>query len=1202
MTRDDTARLVAELPPESSGRRHACAVLGVAAGALGALRTLLGAIPTTCGAAFVVVSDEPYDCADLAAVLQPYTALAVRSIAGTAALEPRSVYLVPSYLEVHALDTHVHLKRPELDSHAPIDAAFRAAAVAGPRGIGAVLTGHGTAGTLGLRTLKQRGGLAIAQLPSEAEAAGMPSAAIGAGAVDLVLSVRDMPSAIARYERTRARVPRFDDIAAVAELADALHSQTGGDFSIYRRSVLVKHAGKRMRMHAVADWPTYLSLLRENTGEARALAADVRGNEAEFFACDRTFERLQREVLPRLFDPNDGPRESLRAWVIGCGTGEEAYSLAISLLEARAREDSVPLPFQLFATDIDAEALRKARLGRYPAEIATSVSAARLDAFFIRDGEHGYRVKREVRDAILFARHDVCEDLPFSKLDLVLCSGELLDRLTPDSRRAVLRSLHFALRPDGLLLTDSPIALDAATSALFSVDADGVLHHRLGRSPLPELRPSSADALLMDARAEYMKNAGQDARDARLLHLSMMERYVPASLLVDENDTIIYYSARAARFIQVPGGEVDHNVLRALREPLRSAVRGGLDAVDSRPVWASDALLVHTELGLRRVVVHVERVPSDAAERAAKVVVFEEIAAVDASHTVADHAGSGVAALQRIESELDDAGRRLLDMTSDVGDEDEQRAERAQVLDRLETAKRYLREIGDELVALDRGHRERLYELERLSADLEVLLESTGLATLFLDESLRVVRFTPSLHDIFDLVPNDRGRSLTDLTHRLRSEDFVADARRVFANKVTVEREVEGNNGKWYLMRMLPYRYAPSALVGAAITFVDITTRVKAEQDLREADKRKDDFIALLAHELRNPLAPISSGIEVLKHRDLDPATLQRITATMSRQTAQLVRLIDDLLDISRIRSGRLVLRKAAVELADIVRDAVAQVRPLIERARHDLLVDVPAEPIALNADAARITQVLANLLNNSARYTPPSGKIQVRARLEQGMASIVVIDDGVGMEPTALPRVFEMFYQSGTPRSGSQGGLGIGLALAKSLVELHGGSISAASAGLGRGSEFTLRLPTLQRAEQEVDVASVSAQASTKHSVLVVDDNVDAAQTLAMLIRRLGDNDVHVAASGQEGLALAQRLKPDTIFLDLMMPGLDGYEVARLLRREPWAAHTWLVALTGFGLEEHKRQTQAAGFDEHLTKPANPTALAAVLARPARF
>jgi two-component system, chemotaxis family, CheB/CheR fusion protein len=683
--------------------------------------------------------------------------------------------------------------------------------------------------------------------------------------------------------------------------------------------------------------------------------------------------------------------------------------------------------------------------------------------------------------------------------------------------------------------------------------------------------------------------------DARVVHLALLERYTPASVLVDDEGRVLHYSVRAGRYLRAPDGEASPYLVRFLREPLRSAVRAGLDAVRRRErPWTSDALLVHTEKGVRRVAVHVDSANPSVPAAKVKLVVFEEVDAArgDDVPGTADYTS-------RLGSDLEEASRRLRDV---VGTEDDGRheTELLGVLDDLDAARVELRTVDAELTTLDQDNRTRLEELARLSADLEVLLESTGLATLFLDRELKIVRFTPPLLDIFDVLPGDKGRPLADLAHRLIDTDLLGDSRRVLGDLMPIEREVEADNGKWYLVRMLPYRSGPQRLGGVAITLVDITTRKNAEQEIREADRRKDEFIALLAHELRNPLAPISAGIEILKRRELEPAIAERVTLTMGRQAAQLVRLIDDLLDVSRISSGRLQLRKTTVVLADIVRDAVAAVKPLIDRSGHALTVEVPPEPILLDADSARLTQVLANLLNNAARYTPNGGRIALSVRRDGESAVVTVRDNGCGIPASALPHVFEMFYQGADPRSSTQTGLGIGLALAKSLVDMHGGTIDAASAGQDRGSEFTLRVPALQQAgAARSDARSGAAAGLGGHRVLVVDDNADAARTLAMLIETLGENEVHVALSGEEALPLAERIKPDTVFLDLKMPDMDGYEVAQQLRREPWGTDAWLVALTGWGLDDHKRRTKEAGFDEHLTKPADRAALETILARP---
>jgi two-component system CheB/CheR fusion protein len=1184
-------------------------VVGASAGALEALRTLLGNMPADSGVTFVVVVHSSSRSTWLVELLQPYTQLSVRGAEADVPLEANTVVVVAAGADVAAVDSHLRLVASPMGAsqHARIDRFFRAVAAAhGARAVGIVLTGAGSDGALGLRQVKDRGGLTIAQAPTEAEWASMPRSAIDTGAVDLVLPLREMPSAILRYLGT-PRVEQDDDSASTRldELLELLESRTGRDFSVYRRSVLTRRVGKRMRLNAIDDWSSYLAFLRSETGEAKALANDLLSNVTDFFADPKAFARLESDVLPRLFAHRSG-EDTLRAWVVGCSTGEEAYSIAIALSEQSALCRPATR-VQVFASEMADESLERARVGLYPLQIEDSIAPARLQTFFVRDDKLGYRVRAQLRSLVVFASHDVINDFPFSQLDLIVCRGSLLEDLNPDARLTVLRNFHYALRQHGLLVVDSGATVGNENPQLFAADGDGV-YRRLARAE----QSASLPPMVYRARPPgplRASNGTRGSQDVRLIHLELLERYAPASVLVDADARVVHYSARAGRFVRFPGGEPTHELMHMLREPLRSAVHAGIEAVDRHgSSWASDALLVHAETGVITVAVHVEpAVSRPDAPANAKVIVFRELGpgeSVDPDSRSRD--ASDFTA--ELELELEEASRHLRAVVAN-GKESVPAREAVgeardgallSVLADIESAKEELQNINEELMSLDRDNRTRVEELARVSADLEVLLESTGLATLFLDRDLKVVRFTPPLLEIFHVLPSDKGRPLAELNHRLRDADVVDDAGRVLKHMTPVEREAEADNGKWYLLRMLPYRSAPQGLGGVAMTLVDITSRKLAELALRENDRRKDEFIALLAHELRNPLAPISSGIEILRRNDVDRSVAERITLTMSRQTGQLVRLIDDLLDVSRISSGRLQLRKARVALADIVRDAVAAVQPLIDRSRHELSVDLPRERILLDADAARLTQVLANLLNNAARYTPSGGKIAVRARRDGNHVVVAVQDNGFGMSNGVLQHVFEMFYQGGDPRAARQTGLGIGLALAKSLVEMHGGTISVASGGVNRGSEFTLRLPVLDQTAFEPSVAETSGPALGGHRVLVVDDNADAAQTLAVLIGTLGENDVHVALSGEEALPLAKRIKPDTVFLDLKMPEMDGYEVAQRLRQEPWCDSTWLVALTGWGLDEHKRRTKDAGFDQHLTKPADRAALEAILSRPA--
>jgi PAS domain S-box-containing protein len=402
----------------------------------------------------------------------------------------------------------------------------------------------------------------------------------------------------------------------------------------------------------------------------------------------------------------------------------------------------------------------------------------------------------------------------------------------------------------------------------------------------------------------------------------------------------------------------------------------------------------------------------------------------------------------------------------------------------------------------------------------------------------------------------------------------------------------------WIDARVSRFTDAAGRPVGILGLAHDISDRKRAEEALREADRRKDEFLAMLGHELRNPLAPVRSALEVLRLRKVQDPKVERAHATIDRQVTHLTRLVDDLLDVSRITRGLIELHREPVDLATVVSHAVEMVAGAVQARGHELMVSLPTRPVRLEADATRLTQVVFNLLNNAAKYTEPGGRIWLTAEREGSEVVVRVRDTGVGIAPELLPRVFDLFTQGERTLDRSQGGLGLGLTLVRSLVEMHGGRVEAHSAGPGKGSEFVARLPALPAAAAESPRAPApQPPAARPVRVMVVDDNVDVAEAVAMLLEDLG-HVVQIAHSGPQALELARDFRPEAVFLDIGLPGMDGYEVAQRLRAEPGLEGMLLAALSGYGQEEDHGRSRESGFDEHLVKPVGSEELQALLAR----
>jgi two-component system CheB/CheR fusion protein len=504
------------------------------------------------------------------------------------------------------------------------------------------------------------------------------------------------------------------------------------------------------------------------------------------------------------------------------------------------------------------------------------------------------------------------------------------------------------------------------------------------------------------------------------------------------------------------------------------------------------------------------------------------------------------------------------------------------------------------------------------SEHLRVTLESVGDAILVTDAEGRVTLLNPvaealtgwnkeeasaqPLETVFQIVNEQTRRPAENPVARVLREGVVVGLANhtVLIGRDGTRRPIDDSAA--------PIKDSAGRVIGVILVFRDVSERKRLEEgqqqrirELAEADRNKNEFLAMLAHELRNPLAPLSNALQILRMSEADSSAAERAREMMERQLHHLVRLVDDLLDMSRIMSGKIGLRKEKVEAASVITRAIETIQPLVESQGHQLHVALPAKPVWLHGDLVRLAQVIGNLLHNSAKYMERGGQIWLSSEKEGDTLVVRVRDAGIGIDPDVLPCIFDLFTQANHSASRAQGGLGIGLTLVRRLVEMHSGSVSAFSEGLGKGSEFVVRLPVVSGAAPAHEALTKANGATPSppvpgHRVLVVDDNRDAADSLAVLLRILGQ-DVQVAHDGPAALEAARRQRPDVVFLDIGMPGMDGYDVARGLRRQPGLERVKLIALTGWGQEEDRQRSQEAGIEHHLVKPAELEILKAILA-----
>jgi PAS domain S-box-containing protein len=821
--------------------------LGASAGGIQALREFFENVPTDSGIAYVVILHiSPDHDSQLAGVLQQHCKLPVAQVTEKVRVQPDHVYVVPpnQHLEMH--DGHITVSQNLLveERRAPVDIFFRTLAESHQsRAVGVILSGTGANGSMGIKRIKERGGAAFVQNPREAEFNEMPRNSIATGLIDGVLPVAQIPARIITYKESLGKIEipvepeerPEDQQQALREVFTLLRVHTGHDFSNYKRPTLLRRIERRINIHNLPSLPAYAAFMAQNTEETHALLKDLLISVTNFFRDRRAFEAVEQEILPRLFaEKNAG--EPLRIWCVGCATGEEAYSLAMLCAERTLGVIDGP-KIQIFATDIDQNAINIARDGLYTLNDAADVSPERLRRFFTKEGDE-YRVRREIREMILFAVHNALKAPPFSRIDLATCRNMMI-YLNPAAQERILETLHFALRPGGFLFLGSSESVDGA-SDLYAIQSR---EHHLYQSreiaprayPVPESIPTFQYEPL---RPEPSPQGGSTPARGRMtygdLHAQLLEQYAPPSIVVNEEYDIVHLSERAGRYLQVAGGEPSNNLLKLVRPELSLELRSALyQATQRKSNVEARGLPVRIEDKTEAVNIHVRPVLREGDTARGFILVLFEQAEPGAARDEEVLISSEEPVARQLEEEL----TRLKAQLRNSVEQHEFQAEE------LKASNEELQSINEELTTVNQELKVKVEETAIAGNNLQNLINSTDLGTIFLDRSFRVNLFTPAAREIFNLIPADYGRPISDITHRLEYSDLIADCETVLDKLHTVEHEVSTQDGRAFLMRVLPYRTGDDRIQGVVVTFTDISSRKQAEENLRASEEQLRAYV-----------------------------------------------------------------------------------------------------------------------------------------------------------------------------------------------------------------------------------------------------------------------------------------------------------------------------------------------------------------------
>ena len=960
--------------PNSAGEPLSVVGIGVCAASLPSLLALFDGLKEELGAAYVVAvrQQDGLTVDRVVQALTPQTEFEVRAASDGESFKPDIVYVGGAAELITITDGHLSIRpaKEPIGHRGTVDSLLISLAEhAQDRAVAVILNGLGSDGTAGVTATKEFGGLSIAESLHGGGDVVEQGAASPAGIVDLLCSIDQIPGQIALYIRGLAVVgeqPEREISAHLGEvltaIAGTLRSVTGNDFHGYKRNTFLRRVQRRMQVTQTQSIESYAAQLRKDRDEVHHLFQDLLIGVTQFFRDPKEFEALEKEI-PRLFQ-GKGPADQFRVWVLGCATGEEAYSIAMLLAEHLQRIDNGPT-IQIFATDLDARALGAARAGRYSSAIAEHVGAERLTRWFVKEGDT-YRVAKELREMCIFSPHNLIKDAPFSRIDLLSCRN-LLIYLNAELQNRVIPIFHFSLRPGGVLFLGASEnvtrhqklfapgdrknrifrRLETPTKMLpeFPLSARSRPREPVAERPTPAVRPNTL-ALSISRRAEHVA-----------------DRYAPAYVIIDTQNEVLHFSGRTGRFLEPATGAANLNLLNLVHRDLRLDLRAALhEALEDR--GRVEHLRIPIKDNGRSTLVNLMVEPLvEGGDVTALVVLFQDAGPIPEVQVAEGRRGPSDEHVERLEAELRLTKDRLqatIEELESTNEELKSSNEEYQSIneelqssnEELETSKEELQSVNEELQTVNAELDHRVRDLARANSDLRNLLESTQIATIFLDNDLRVRSFTPTATELFHLLETDVGRPIDHLGSRVHYPDLSDDVRKVLAKLSTIERDVSSKDGRSYIARVLPYRSVDNFIAGAVITFVDVTSTVKAESALRDSEARLRTLLAELQHRVRNTLAVVKS--------------ITQRTADSSSSVDEMASHLSGRLDaFARVQSAVTRNPDRGIDLRGLIADEL-----LAHAAHEGQQVRIKGPDVALRPKAAEtISLALHELTTNAVKH-----------------------------------------------------------------------------------------------------------------------------------------------------------------------------------------------------------------------------------------
>ena len=1216
----------------------ACVVgIGASAGGLEALQQFLTFLPRDTDMAYVIIQHlSPDHKSLLREILGKYTSMPVVEAVNGMRVEKNHIYMIPPKynLEIESDELHLTEYNHQHINH-PIDIFFRSLAQSYEnRSVAVILSGTGSDGTNGIRAIKEQNGVIIVQTPESAKFDGMPNSAISTGFVDLILNpdsiAREMSHISASMNDT-GRGMQMSDEDLMSQVFSILKNITNINYTYYKQTTILRRIERRIVVTHNRNLREYVNYLTNNPEEAKILAKEVLIGVTSFFRDTDYFDVLKTKVITELLQ-SAAPSDQIRVWVAGCSTGEEAYSIAILFAEAMD-ELGISRQIKIFATDLDADAIATASRGVYGDNIIEDVSVPRLSRYFTRKGNH-YVINHEIRKMIVFAQHNVLQDPPFGKLDLISCRN-LLIYFQGILQRKLFAIFHMALKDKGYLFlgrSESVIDYDDVFRVLCANEKIFV-HNASGRAPVNDRITytmhdfdSSLDALnvpnsMEKSNISYTENE---------LDTKILETFMPACVIVDEKNKLTHTYGDCSKMLRIPLGSITLDIFSLVRTDLKIIVSKVLkESRETRSQVAYRKIPVKFDDQPEYISVIAEPIQDKlGGSTGMTAIVFLRSDVKNAQTVIMDDYKVDTAAAQRIsslEKELNVANDHLKNTVTELEAVNaELQAANEELLtanEELQSSNEELQSVNEELYTVNSEYQSKVSELALANDDMANFLSTTMVGIIMVDQKLNIRKFTEYIAKEFTVAEQDVGRSLRYIAYNFATIDLM-------------ELSNAAVTGKTYLINIAPYRAhikepaeyltveeAHKDIHGLVITFVDTTKQINDKRQIEEManalraavrqNKEKETFLSQMSHDMRTPMTAINGLIELTLQEDNLTESLRDNLEKIRTTGDYLMTLIDEVLETSQINAGKVVSVSSAVH----ERQAVENVSTIIaERAKeagiHFELIVRSCEDRYVMMDLEHMERILMNLLSNALKFTPEGGKVTLKVDVsymeKQVDHTYTIMDNGIGISPEFQQRMFLPFEQEKQTGGGLSEGTGLGLYICRNLVDLLGGTIDYSSKP-GEGATFIVHmrydLATDDQIQREKNkTATFEEQVLYGKTVLLVEDNNINAEVIMKILETKGMHS-ELARDGQEAIDIFKKKGSfyyQAILMDIMMPVKGGIEAAREIRslNTADAEIIPIIALTADVYNDSLDQCLRAGMNAVLTKPIDIEKLGQTLAK----